>query len=50
MKAIKTTTNKNKKKIFAVSIAHWEITLVNSVIAVPLNSGPKLAIWEPSSS
>ena len=33
MKEIKTTLRRTrKKKIFAVSIAHWEITLVNSIV------------------
>ena len=33
MKEIKTRLRRTrKKKLFAVSIAHWEITLVNSVV------------------
>ena len=33
MKEIKTTLRKTrKKKIFAFSIAHWETTLVNSIV------------------
>ena len=33
MKDIKTTLRRTrKKKVFAVSIAHWEIALVNSVV------------------
>ena len=33
MKEIKTTLRRTRKRrVFAVSIAHWEITLVNSIV------------------
>ena len=44
MKEIKTTLRRTRKrKVFAVSIAHWKITLVNSIVKGSF-PGPKKAL------